>query len=151
MGDLGTNSAAPVFPHSTLEPPAVSTHSSEGLPPTLVQESPDHCDGWKTISEQQDLYDEKDFLCPSYNLTSEKLKDRKEDDVVVFGYSLSGADENPPAEEGGPSSGHFSAHDDIFFQVSKTELVRSRQFNKIINPINERRPIHSWGQRLVIM
>jgi len=154
MGDLSTNSATPLDPSSALKPSLGSTHQSPEapLPPptsTLPQESSDGSDGWRTIGEQE-FYNEKDFLRPSYNLTSEKLKDRKEDDVVIFDYSLSRADENPPVEEGGPSSGHFSAHD-IFFQVSNGGLIESKQFKGILGPMEQPRPMDSRGPRLAIM
>jgi len=155
MGDLNRNSAARLDPPSALEPSLESSHQSPEAPPppptgTLSQESPDCSEGWKTI-EQQEFYDEKDFLRPSCNLTSEKLKDRKGDGVVIFDYSLSRLDENPPVEEGGPSLGHFSEHDDIFLQVSKGELIGSKQFSRVINPMKELQPIQPRGPRLVIM
>jgi len=153
MGDIGPNTAIPLGPHSTLEPPAGSVHQSSWgppLPPTPLQESSDHFGAWKTIGEQQEFYDEKDFLRPSYNLTSEKLKDRKEDDVVIFDYSLGGSDESPPVEGGGPSSGGSDEDDDRFFQVSKDRLIESEQLNQIINLTKEPGPIQSRA-RLCIM
>jgi len=136
MDDLSKNSAPPLNPPSALEPPPGSAHQSSKalpLPPTLAQESPDYLDGWKTIGEQQEFYDEEGFLCQSRNLTSEKLKDRKEDDVVIFDYSLSREDRNPPVEGSGPSSGGPGEDDDRFFQVPKDRLVESEQFSQVIN------------------
>ena len=70
---------------------------------------------------------------------------------MIFDYSLSRRDGNPSVEEEGPSSGHSSSHDDIFFQVRKDELIESRQFNQIINATKEPRFIQSRGPRLRIM
>lgn len=81
---------------------------------------------------------------------SEKLKDRKEDDVVIFNYSLSRADGNPPVERGGPSSRNFSEDDDIFFQAPKDTFIGSEQFSQVINPAKEPRLIQS-RERLAIM
>lgn len=154
MEDLGTNSTTPLGHLPTLESSLGSTpRSSQALPPppTLAYESPDRFDGWETICEQQEFYDEKDFLYPSCNLTSERLKNRKEDDVVIFDYSLSGADGNLTVEGGGPSPRRFSEEDNIYFLVPKEELIGSKQFDQIINPAKEPQPIRSWGPRLTIM
>jgi len=151
MGDLGKDSATPRDASSALGPPLESTHQSSQAPPppTLAQESPDRFDGWETVGGQQDFYDEEGFLYPSYSLTSEKLKDRKEDDVVIFDYSLSRADGNPPVEENGPSSGRFEV-DDRFFQVPKDRLVESEQFNQVISA-TERPRLTQPRARLSIM
>jgi len=154
MEDPGTNSAALPDSRSSLESAVGSIHQPPQTPlplPTFPHESPDNFDDWETIHEQQDLYNEKDLLRPSCNLTSQKLSNRKEGDVVIFDYSLSRRDGNPPVEEEGPSSGHSSSHDDIFFQVPKDELIESRQFNQIINATKEPRFIQSRGPRLRIM
>jgi len=90
------------------------------------------------IGEQQGFYDEEGFLYPSCSLTSEKLKDRKDDDVVIFNYSLGRVDGDPPVERGSPSSGSFGEDDDMFFQVPKEKLIDSEQFNQIINPTKDR-------------
>ncbi|PUU82946.1 hypothetical protein B9Z19DRAFT_1040095 [Tuber borchii] len=137
-------SAGPIFEPS--QPPQQS--------PTLSQELADRFAGWETIDEQRAFYDERDCLDPGHNLASKILK-RAEDNVVIFDYSLdldypSSADGNTPAEEGGPSSGHFSA-DDIFFQVPKHELIGSKQFDQIINPAKEPLLIRSRGPRLGII
>jgi len=113
-------------------------------------------DGWRTIGEQQDFYDEQDCLHPSHNLASEKLNNREEDDVVIFDYSLDPhyltlVDGDSPVEEDGPSSGLFSASDDLFFLVPKDELIESKQFDQIINPTKEPRLMLSRGPRLGIM
>ena len=152
MEHQGTNSTTPLDTHSASEPSGGSTHQSPALPPSpaLAEESLDHFHGWKTIREQQGFYDEEGFLYPSCNLTSKKLKDRKEDDVVIFNYSLSRADGNSPVERGGPSSRNFSEDDDIFFQVPKDALIRSEQFIQTINPEKEPRLIQS-RERLAIM
>ena len=140
MDNLSTNSAAPLDP--ALGPPLESAHQSPEppLPPptgSLPQESPDHSDRWRIIVEQPEFYDEKDFLHPSYNLTSEKLKNRKEDDVVIFDYSLSGADGGPPVGGGGSSSAGSDEDDGRFFQVSKDRLMEPEQFSQILNPTKE--------------
>ena len=152
MDHTDTNSTAPLDTNSTPEPSAGSIHRSQALPPSpaLAEESLDHFHGWKTIGGQQGFYDEEGFLYPSCNLTSEKLKDRKEDDVVIFNYSLSRTDESPPAEGSGLSSGIFGENDDIFFQLPKYTLIQSDQFNQIINP--ERKPrLIQPRERLAIM
>ena len=154
MEDAGTNSAALPDSGSSLESAVGSIHQPPQTPlppPTFPHESPDHFDDWKTIHEQQDFYDEKDLLLPSCNLKSQKLSNRKEDDVVIFDYSLSSKDGNPPVGEGGPSSGRSSSHDDIFFRVPRGEFIESRQFNQIINPAKEPGLIQSRGPRLCIM
>jgi len=156
MDNLGTNSA-PADPHSAPGPSAEPIHESSQPPqqsPTPPQELADRFAGWETIDEQRAFYDERDCLDPSHNLSSKTLK-RNEDNVVIFDYSLdpdypSRADGNTPAEEGGPSPGHFSA-EDIFFQVPKHELIESKQFDQIINPAKEPQLIRSRGPRLGIM
>jgi len=147
MGDTSKNSAVLLNPSSTPEPSPGSAHQpsqTQPPPPTLAGEPPESIDVWKTIGEQ-DFDNEKDFLYPSRNLTSEKLKNRNEEDVVIFDYSLSSADENPPVEGGGPSSGSFREEDNIFFQVHKDRLIESKQLTK------EARLIRSRGPRLDIM
>ena len=138
MGDIGTSSTGPLHPRPTIEPPAGSAQLSPQI------------EGWKTIDEQQEFYDEKDFLYPSYNLTSEKLKDRREDDVVIFDYSLCCTDESPPVEGGDPSSGGSGEDDNRLFQVPKDRLIESEQFKQAINPMKEPRPTQSRA-RLGIM
>ncbi|PUU82942.1 hypothetical protein B9Z19DRAFT_965966 [Tuber borchii] len=148
MNDLSTNSAPPE-PLPTPKPSAGSTHQSS-QPPTLAQESPDHFSGWKTIDEQQDFYNEKHFSYPSYTLVSGKLKDRKEDDVVIFSYLLSRADGNPLVEGSGHSSGSSGEDDDRFFQVSKDRLIESEQFNLVIHPTKEPGLIQSRARLVII-
>ena len=158
MADDGTDSAALLEPPKASQlPPGLRNQSSRPPPlsPKLSREPVDYFDGWRTIGEQQDFYNEQDCLHPSHNLTSGRLKLRNEHDVVIFDYSLypdylNRADEDP-FEEGGPSSGHFSADDDIFFQVSKNELIGSKQFDQIINLTKEPLQISSRGLRLGIM
>ena len=106
------------------------------------------------MGEQRGSYDGRDCLDPSYNLTSEKVSDRGEDDVVIFDYSLNPdyqyrVDKDPPTEGGGPSSEHPSI-DNIFFRVPKNELVISKQFDRIINSIKPRLA-QSWRPRLGVM
>ena len=60
---------------------------------------------------------------------------------MVFNYSLSLADGNPPIEESGPSSGSFGEDDYILFQVLKDGLIESEKFNWVINPTKEPRLI----------
>lgn len=152
MDDLSTDSPAPLDPRSTLEPSA-----SPSLPlPVLSPASSAYFRGWETIGVQRNFYDEQDFLYPSYNLTSNKLQNRGEDEVVIFDFSLNQGDlsrvnGNPSAEDGGPSSGRFSEEDGIFFRVPKDDLIESEQFNQIINSTKESRPILSRGPRLGIV
>ena len=132
MDHQDTNSTTPLDTHSTPEPPAGSSRqSSQALPPSPApaEESPSYFHGWKTVGERQGFYGEEGSLYPSCNLKSEKLKVRKEDDVVIFNYSLSRTNESPPAEGSGPSSGSIGEDDDIFFQVPKDTLVGSEQFS----------------------
>ena len=153
MEDLGTNSATPLDHRSTPQSSLGSTpRSSQALPqpPTLAHESPDRFNSWETVGEQQEFYDERDFLYPSCNLTSEKLKNRKADEVVIFDYSLNDTDGNHEFEGGGPSRSS-SEEDDIFFLVPKDKLIGSKQFSEIINPTKEPQLIRSRGQRLAIM
>ena len=154
MEGLGTNPTTSLDHRSTLESSLGSTpQSSQALsqPPTLAHESPDRFNSWETIGKQQEFYDEKDFLYPSCNLTSEKLKNRKEDEVVIFDYSLNRTDGNLELEGGGHSSRSSSEEDDIFFLVPKDKLIGSKQFNQIINPMKEPQLIRSQGPRLAIM
>ncbi|PUU79840.1 hypothetical protein B9Z19DRAFT_1124529 [Tuber borchii] len=101
-----------------------------------------HGNSWETIGERQGFYDEQDCLYLNRNLASEKLSNRREDDVVIFYYSLDPdylkrMDGNLPVDGGSPSPELFSAEDDIFFQMPKDMLLESEQFNQIINPTNE--------------
>ena len=112
----------------------------------------DNADGWNIIGEQRGFYDEQDCLRPSRNLVSENLRNGREDDVVIFDYSLGPGylqriDGDTVVGQDGSSSEHSSADDDIFFLVSKDRLIESQQFNKIINLANE----PARGQRLGIM
>jgi len=137
-------------PRSPLSTPASIHEFSQQSP--LSQGSGDYFDGWRTIGEQQDFYDEQDCLHPSLNLASEKLKTRKADDVVIFDYSLdpdylSRVGGNPPVEEGGPLSESSGADHDRFFQVPKNELIGSEQFDQIIDLTKE----PPRGPRLGIM
>ena len=153
MGHLNTNPTTPLDTHSSPEPSAGSINqSSQALrqSPARAEVSLDHSHGWKTIGGQQGFYDGEGFLYPNRNLTSEKLKDRKEDDVVIFNYSLSRTDENPPAEGSRPSPGSFGEDDDIFFQAPKDTFLVSEQFNQMINPAKEPRPVQTRA-RLAIM
>ena len=70
-------------------------------------------------------------------------KDRKEEDVVIFNYSLSRTDGNPPFEVRGPSSGSFIKGDNIFFQVLKDRHIEWDKFNRVISPTKEPRLIRS--------
>ena len=158
MDDLGINSAALLGSQSNSEPSARSIHElSQPSPPSpaLPEESPTGSTGWELINEERASYDGRDCLDPSYNLISERLANRGEDDVVIFDYSLNPdyqgrVDGDPPVERGGPSSERFSANDDIFFRVYKNELVMSKQFDRIINS-TQPRPPQSWGPRLGVM
>jgi len=143
--------------YSTPTPPLGSTHQPSKvpmLPPKLARGSHDHF-GWEAIGEQPDFYDERGCLHPSHNLVSEKLKNRREDDVVIFDYSLNPdylkrVDRNA-FEGGGLSAGLFSEDDDIFFQVSKDRLKDSKQFDEIINHTRALPLIQSPEPRLGIM
>ena len=147
-------------PEAQLEPlqapgSALGSGGQPSQPSPPSQGSANHVDGWKMIGEQQGLYDEQDCL-QGRNLASEKLSNRREDDVVIFNYSLDPeylkrVDGNPLVEEGRFSPQHFSAEDDIFLQMPKDNLIESSQFNRIINPTNEAQGILAEGQRLGIM
>jgi len=159
MGGLGTDSAAPPDPHSVFPPLAGPIHELSQQPqpsPALSQKLENLFAGWQTVGEKQAFYDERDCLDPSHSLMCDKLGGRTEDDVVIFDYSLdpdylSKASGSPLVEEGGPSPGHLSSDDDIFFQVSKNELIESEKFNQIINPPKELLLLQSRGPRLGIM
>jgi len=152
------NSAALSEPLQTSEPAPGSIDPSSQLSPQSPgqsRESADHFDGWEIIGEQQDFYDERDCLDPGSGLASPKLRNR-DDHVLIFDYSLDpdylkSTNGNHSVEEGGPSSVPFSADDDIFFRVSKNELIESKQFDQIINPAGESPLVYSRGPRLGIM
>ncbi|PUU79853.1 hypothetical protein B9Z19DRAFT_1063928 [Tuber borchii] len=158
MDDLGRNIAAPaglLFASGPSAGPSHRLSQSSPLPPPPSQELASRFAGWETIGEQRNFYDDRDCLDPCYHLTNEKLKNRGEDDVVIFDYSLdpnylSPARGNPPVEEGGPSSRRFGADDDIFFRVPKNKFIRSNQFDQIINPGRESPQIPSRGARLEV-
>lgn len=125
------------------------------LSPVLSHEQAANCVGWEPIGEQPRFYDEQDFLRPGSNLTSQKLRNRKADDVVGFDYPLDldylgDVGEYPPDEEGDLSPG-FSEDNDIFFRVSKDRLIDSKEFNQIINPTKEPRLRRSRMPQLGIM
>lgn len=110
--------------------------------------------GWQTIGEQRGFYDEQDCLDPNHNLASDELQNRKEDDVVIFDYFLdpdyltcASGNPNPLVEGGCPSSRQFNPDNGIFFQVSKNELIKSKQFDRIINSP----PLSEGGPRLGVM
>jgi len=133
-----------------------SPQTSGSAPGSIGHPSPpDRVDGWNLIGEPRGFYDEQDCLHPSHCLTSEKLNNRKKDDVVIFDYSLDPdylkrADRNPPLE-GAASSAPFSADDDIFFQLPKDKLIESKQFDQMIGPPKTPRQSVSQGPRLGIM
>ncbi|KAG0638284.1 hypothetical protein HOY80DRAFT_1079318 [Tuber brumale] len=132
-------------------------HTTEPLPdftPQLQQPSPPLPPlSWEVINEQKDFYDVQDLVDPSPGLTNEKLKDRKEDDVVIFDYSLDPGylRRGLTAEEGGSSSRISSADDDLFLQVSKNRLMEPDQFDQIINSTREPLLTLPGGSRLVII
>ena len=152
MSDLHANSGALPDHNSLLGASADSTR--EPPEPALPRGSAGCLAGWQTIGEQRDFYDEQDCLDPtSHNLASDELKNRKEDDVVIFDYFLdpdyltcASGNPNPPVEEGCPSK-QFSPDNGIFFQVSKNELIKSKQFDRIINSP----PLSEGGPRLGVM
>ena len=151
MGGLGPRTTLKLSPGSIK----IIPHSPPPSP-WLSLKLADHFEGWETINQQRAFYDERDCLGPSHNLTSEKLKNRKEDDVVIFDYSLDpdylkSANWYLPVEEGGPPSGRFAQDDDLIFRVSKDNLLKSKQFDQIINPAKEPRLLESRGPRLGVM
>ncbi|PUU79845.1 hypothetical protein B9Z19DRAFT_1080732 [Tuber borchii] len=157
MADPVASPAALPEPTQASEP-APESVGQPSLPSPPSQEPADPLDGWKKLitREEQGFYDEQDCLHPSYNLASEELKDRKEDDAVIFNYSLDTdylgrVDGNPPAGGDPTSAGRISPDDDIFFRVSKDELLGSKQFDQIINPLKEARQSLTQGQRLGII
>ena len=147
MSHLGTNSTTFLDTHSTPEPSVGSIHQlSLTLRPSplLTEESLNHFDGWKTIGGRG-FSDEVGFLSPRCHLTREKLKDRKEEDVVIFNYSWNRVDGYPPVEGRGPSSGSSGEDDYILFQVLKDRLIESEKFNRVINPPKQPQLIQSWA------
>ena len=152
MSHLGTNSTTFLDTHSTPEPSVGSIHQLSLTlrpPPPLTEESLNHFHGWKTIGERG-FSDEEGFLSPRCHLTSERLKDRKEEDIVIFNHLLNRADGNPPVERHGSASGSSGEDDYILFQVLKDRLIESEKFNRVINPTKEPQPI-KFRARLVIM
>ncbi|PWW79097.1 hypothetical protein C7212DRAFT_153698 [Tuber magnatum] len=136
MANPATKFTAP--PDPTPGPSPGSIGQSPQLPPTPPVPSVD----WEII-KHKGFYDEQDCLHPSRNLSSEKLKGRKEH-VVIFNYSLfpdflSPEDGGGDGKGGGPSSGHSPSEDDKFVQVSHTGLIESKQFEQIINPTGKPR------------
>lgn len=158
MEDPDTNLSPPPVPRSPPPPSVGSRHElSPPIPlsPVLSHEPATNCVGWEPIGEQPRFYDEQDFLCPGSNLTSQKLSNRKADEVVGFDYPvdpdyLGYVGEYPPDEEGDLSPG-FSEDNDIFFRVSKDRLIDSREFNQIINHTREPRVERSRVPQLGIM
>ena len=69
---------------------------------------------------------------------------------MIFNYSSSRTDGNPPVEGRGPSSGSFGEDDDILFRELKDRLIEPEKFNWVINPTKEPRLIQSRA-RLAIM
>ena len=155
MADPSTNPTAPSDPPQI---PGSALGSTEQLsqPSQPPQGSANNVDDWGVLGEQQGFYDEQDCLHPSHSLASRKLRDKREDDVVIFNYSLDPyylkrVDRNLLVEEGSSSSERFGADDDIFFRVPKDRFIESEQFNHIINLTNEPREILAPGQRLHIV
>lgn len=153
---MADHSANPITPPETPQSSKPWSVSIDQLSrsSTRSRELADSPDGWDTIGEQRSFYDEQDCLHLNCSLASEKLKNRKADDVVIFDYSLDldylkPADEFPPAEGSAPP-GHFSANDDIFSRVCKNELMRSKQFEQTISPQESQQRL-SQGPRLGIM
>ncbi|KAG0633174.1 hypothetical protein HOY80DRAFT_1107870 [Tuber brumale] len=147
MANPGINSTA----GSEASP---TTQSLPDFTPQVQQPSPPLPPvSWEAINEQKHFYDVQDLIDPSPGLTSGKLKDREEDDVVIYDYSLdpSYLRSELPAEEGGPSSRPSSVEDDLFFRVSKNSLMESDEFDQIINSTKEPLSTLSRGSRLVIM
>jgi len=146
-------------PRSTRElaPESIGLSSQPSSPsPRPPPEQENQFDGWEIIGEQREFYDEQDCLDPSHSLASEKLKIRKEDDVLIFDYSLdpdhlTARDWDPPDVVDDSSLGRFDADDDIFFRVSKNELIESKQFDQIINPDEKSLLVLSRGARLGVM
>ncbi|PUU80824.1 hypothetical protein B9Z19DRAFT_682159 [Tuber borchii] len=143
---------SPLNPVLSLEPRPFPQLTTELQPSQQPHESAAPSFGWQTIGERQDFYDERDCLHPSFNLVIEKLNNRGADDVVIFDYSLDPdyltLDGDSSDEEDGPPLEHSSADDDLFFRVSRNELLESEEFGQIIGS-SERRP--SRGPRLGII
>ncbi|CUS12902.1 unnamed protein product [Tuber aestivum] len=118
------------------------TTSPPPLPPTPLT-------GWEAIDEQRSFYHEQDCLYPGNNLVSEKLRNRQDDEVVIFDYSL---DPDYLSDESDEFPLEQSNADDIFFRVSK-EQVGSDRFNQIINFTRGTQPGEEGtrGQRLAII
>ncbi|PWW79093.1 hypothetical protein C7212DRAFT_360614 [Tuber magnatum] len=156
MADPENTPPSPLEPRLTLElSPAPVQQLSQESPssPVPPRESAARFAGWETIGEQNDFYDLRDCLHPGYRLASDKLKSRKEDDVVIFDYSLdpgsrSRVDGNPLFEQGSPPSGHFRSDNDRFFRVSRAQLIGSKEFGQITK---EPRLTLSRGPRLGVI
>ncbi|KAG0128938.1 hypothetical protein HOY82DRAFT_621333, partial [Tuber indicum] len=108
---------------------------------------------WEAINKQKDFYDVQDLVDLGRSLTSEKLRERKEDDVVIFDYSLDPSYLRGyiPIEEEGSSLRNWGADDDLFLRVPKDMLLESEQFDQIINSIKEPLSTLSRGSRLCII
>ncbi|KAG0633175.1 hypothetical protein HOY80DRAFT_1141619 [Tuber brumale] len=144
MANPGINSTAGPDARPTPEPLPDFTPQSQQPSPPLPPLS------WEALNEQKDFYDVQELVDPSPGLTNEKLKGRKEDDVVIFDYSLDPRylRRGLTAEEGGPSSRSSSADDDLFLQVSKNRLMEPDQFDRIINSTREPLLTLPGGSRL---
>ncbi|CUS12900.1 unnamed protein product [Tuber aestivum] len=106
--------------------------------------------GWKTIGGQRECYDEGDCLNPSHSLVSEKLRERGEDDVVIFDYSLNPDYLSARDEDFGDADYEDSDYD-VFFRVPKDGLMGSDQLEQIVDQAREPRPMPSQGPRLGII
>ncbi|CAZ79523.1 unnamed protein product [Tuber melanosporum] len=116
--------------------------------------SPTLSSGWEIIEEQRTFYDEQDCLHLGRSLTSDRLGDREENEVVIFEYSLDPDFLDPEDESSGDEEDESPSGDyDVFYRVPKDRLVGSGQFDQIINPTRDPRPIISPppGQRLGII
>ncbi|KAG0638287.1 hypothetical protein HOY80DRAFT_906499, partial [Tuber brumale] len=147
MANPGISSTTPPETLPTIEPLPGSTHQLS------LTSSPLPALSWETINKKNDFYDLQDLLDLSHGLTSEKLKDRKEDDVVIFDYLLDPCylHGGPLVDEEGPSARSSSTDDDLFFRVPKNMLMESDQFDQIINSTEGPLLTMSRGSRLGII
>ncbi|RPB03055.1 hypothetical protein L873DRAFT_1841387 [Choiromyces venosus 120613-1] len=156
MSDPRENAVAP---HLSLNPPQTSPRpviqppqQLQVPPPPVIQSTqPSQVprtqqpvadfSTWDKIrgDEQQRFYDERDCLHPNLTPVSEKLRNREENDVVIFNYSSKpnyphGVDREGSIERSSSENEEqFDIENDRFCLVPKEKLIESTEFDQIIN------------------